>query len=59
MVMAMAKEAPEPPDEFREVRDARGRLLFRILRCGILEIKVREDRILVNLWEYLEPPQSK
>jgi hypothetical protein len=59
MSIAMAKEERETPDGFREVRDQRGRLLFRILPCGILEIKVREDRILVNLWEYLEKPAPK
>lgn len=54
MSIAMAKEERETPDGFREVRDARGRLLFRILPIGIVEVKTQEGKVLVNLWDYLE-----
>lgn len=54
----MAKEERETVDGFRDVRDRTGKLLFRVLGCGILEIKTRGGLILVNLWEYLDPPRK-
>jgi hypothetical protein len=50
---------PRPGLRFAEVRDQTGRLLFRIAACGIVEIRVRGEKILVNLWEYLEIPEPK
>jgi hypothetical protein len=57
MSLMMAKEDRETADGFRDVRDPTGKLLFRVLACGILEIKTRSGLILVNLWEYLDPPR--
>jgi hypothetical protein len=53
----MAEERREEPQErglrFEDVRDQTGRLLFRVSRTGIVEIKVRGQFVLVNLWQFL------
>lgn len=46
--------------EFSEVRDRAGRLLFRVSKCGILEIKrggSREERELIDLKRFLDWPE--
>lgn len=52
------EEQEKPPHDrlqFREVRDQRGRLLLRISRCGVIEVKPKHgEKVLVNVWEYLE-----
>lgn len=38
---------------FADVRDQTGRLLFRISQAGIVQIKVKGQLVLVDIWEFL------
>lgn len=53
--MSREEEKREDRLQFREVRDAAGRLLFRISHVGVIEVKPKGGpKVLVNIYEYLE-----
>jgi hypothetical protein len=62
-MVTMAEERRQEHRErglrFEDVRDQTGRLLFRVSRTGIVEIKVRGQFVLINLWQFLTEGEER
>lgn len=64
----MAEERSEPTQKpgrrhrglrFADVRDrTTGQLLFRVSRTGVLEIKVRGEFLLIDLWQFISEEEQ-